>query len=68
MLIGAREVALTNLEKVFFPRHGLTKGDLVRYYLDLAPCVLNHVARGRRRPLRRDVAAHGLEPPAHPLG
>ena len=45
MRIGRREVALTNLEKVFFPRLGLRKGDLLRYYLELAPCVLNHVGR-----------------------
>ena len=46
--IDGREVAVTNETKVFFPQRGLTKGDLVRYYLDLAPCVLNHV---RRRPM-----------------
>lgn len=58
MLIGGREVALTNLEKVFFPRLGLTKGDLVRYYLDLAPCVLNHVAR---RPMLMKRYPNGAE-------
>ena len=40
MRIGHRDVALTNLDKVFFPGPGLTKGDLVRYYVDLAPAVL----------------------------
>ncbi|MFQ5426003.1 MAG: non-homologous end-joining DNA ligase [Gaiellales bacterium] len=45
MRIGSREVAITNREKVFFPALGLTKGDLVDYYLDLAPQVLGHVAR-----------------------
>ena len=29
MRIGRRDVALTNLDKVFFPGAGLTKGDLV---------------------------------------
>jgi bifunctional non-homologous end joining protein LigD len=46
--IGSREVSLTNLEKVFFPRVGLRKGDLIHYYLDVADLVLNHV---RRRPI-----------------
>jgi bifunctional non-homologous end joining protein LigD len=47
--IGRRDVQLTNLDKVFFPEPGLTKGDLVRYYLDVADCLLSHV---RRRPMQ----------------
>jgi bifunctional non-homologous end joining protein LigD len=47
--IGRREVALTNLDKVFFPESGLTKGDLIRYYVDVAEYVLPHV---RRRPMQ----------------
>jgi bifunctional non-homologous end joining protein LigD len=47
--IGKREVAVTNLDKVFFPERGLTKGDLIRYYLDVAEYVLPHV---RRRPMQ----------------
>jgi bifunctional non-homologous end joining protein LigD len=40
------EVKFTNLEKVLFPRTGFTKGDLIRYYLDVAPRLLPHL-RGR---------------------
>jgi bifunctional non-homologous end joining protein LigD len=47
--IGSREVKLTNLDKVFFPQRGLTKGDLIQYYIDVAPCLLHHV---RRRPMQ----------------
>jgi bifunctional non-homologous end joining protein LigD len=47
--IGRRDVQLTNLDKVFFPEPGLTKGDLVQYYLDLADCLLPHV---RKRPMQ----------------
>jgi bifunctional non-homologous end joining protein LigD len=47
--IGRRDVQLTNLDKVFFPEPGLTKGDLVHYYLDLADCLLPHV---RKRPMQ----------------
>ena len=49
MRIGRRDVQLTNLDKVFFPEPGLTKGDLVQYYLDLADCLLPHV---RKRPMQ----------------
>lgn len=52
VLVSGRDVALTNLDKVFFARSGLTKGDLVRYYVDLAPFVLGHVA-GRPMLLKR---------------
>jgi bifunctional non-homologous end joining protein LigD len=47
--IGRRDVALTNLDKVFFPDPGLTKGDLIRYYVDVAEALLPHV---RRRPMQ----------------
>jgi len=58
MRIGRRDVALTNLEKVYFPGPGLTKGDLVSYYVDLAPHVLNHV---ERRPMQMKRYPHGVE-------
>ncbi len=58
MRIGRRDVTLTNLEKVYFPGPGLTKGDLVSYYLDLAPCALNHV---ERRPMQMKRYPHGVE-------
>ncbi len=37
---------VSNPDKVFFPALGLTKGDLVQYYLDVAECALPHL-RGR---------------------
>ena len=58
MEIGGRDVAITNRDKVFFPRLGLTKGDLVDYYVDLAPCVLNHV---ERRPMLMKRYPNGAE-------
>lgn len=35
-----REVPLTNLDKVFWPEDGYTKGDLVAYYRAIAPWLL----------------------------
>lgn len=35
-----RDLSVTNLTKVFFPRKKLTKGDLMRYYVTVAPLVL----------------------------
>ena len=36
---------ISNPDKVFFPARGLTKGDLVRYYLDVADHALPHLRR-----------------------
>jgi bifunctional non-homologous end joining protein LigD len=56
--IGSRDVALTNLEKVFFPHRGLTKGDLVAYYVGFADCALPHL---RRRPFHMKRYPNGVE-------
>jgi bifunctional non-homologous end joining protein LigD len=36
-------VSLTNLEKPFWPKLGVTKGDLLRYYASVAPVLLPHL-------------------------
>src|SRR5918996_2352337 len=52
--VAGREVTITNPDKVFFPRIGLTKLDLVRYYLDVADGAIRGVA-GRPMALKRYV-------------
>ena len=49
MRIGRRDVRLTNLDKVFFPEPGLTKGDLIAYYVDVADWSSTTCAAGRCR-------------------
>ena len=58
MHVAGREVNVTNLEKVFFPKHGLTKGDLVQYYVNVADAVLHHVAR---RPMQMKRHPNGVD-------
>ena len=41
--VGPRQVKLTNLGKPFWPKLGITKGDLVRYYVEMAPTLLPHI-------------------------
>jgi bifunctional non-homologous end joining protein LigD len=41
--VQGREVALTNLDKPFWPELGITKGDLIQYYADVAPLLLPHI-------------------------
>jgi bifunctional non-homologous end joining protein LigD len=40
---GTRELKLSNLDKVFFPVEGITKGDLLEYYRAIAPVLLPHL-------------------------
>jgi bifunctional non-homologous end joining protein LigD len=41
--VSGGPVRLTNLQKVFWPRLGLTKRDLLQYYLDVSSWLLPHV-------------------------
>ena len=49
---------MSNPDKVFFPVPGLTKQDLVSYYLDVAPAALPHL---RRRPFHMKRFPNGVE-------
>jgi bifunctional non-homologous end joining protein LigD len=40
---GSRELKLSNLDKVFFPEEGITKGDLLEYYRAVAPALVPHL-------------------------
>jgi bifunctional non-homologous end joining protein LigD len=44
---GGRVLRLSNLEKPFWPEEGITKGDLIAYYRDVAPVLVPHL---RQRP------------------
>jgi bifunctional non-homologous end joining protein LigD len=50
--VDGREVRLTNLDKPFWPEEGITKGDLIQYYADMAPLLLPHV-RDRAMVMKR---------------
>ncbi len=52
--LAGHEVPISNPSKVFFPRAGVTKLDMVRYYLAVAPGALGGVG-GRPMALKRFV-------------
>jgi bifunctional non-homologous end joining protein LigD len=52
LAVDGREVRLTNLRKVFWQAQPLTKGDLLRYYLEIAPALLPHL-RDRAMVMKR---------------
>ena len=55
---GSRELKLSNLDKVFFPVEGITKGDLLEYYRAVAPALIPHL---RDRPFTMVRWPDGIE-------
>ena len=41
--VAGKDVRLTNLRKPFWPELGITKGDLIQYYADVAAVLLPHI-------------------------
>jgi bifunctional non-homologous end joining protein LigD len=56
--VGRHDVPVTNPDKIFFPVPGLTKGDLVAYYLGVAKLALPHL---RRRPFHMKRFPNGVD-------
>jgi bifunctional non-homologous end joining protein LigD len=40
---GRRTLKLSNLDKLYFPQEGITKGDLIQYYRAVAPVLIPHL-------------------------
>jgi bifunctional non-homologous end joining protein LigD len=50
--VEGRELKLTNLDKVVYPKTGFTKGEMIDYYAKVAPVMIPHLS-GRAVTLRR---------------
>lgn len=50
--VEGRQIKLSNLEKVLYPKAGFTKGQVIDYYVRIAPVLLPHLA-GRPLTLKR---------------
>ena len=55
--IGGYEIEVGNLQRMMFPELGLTKGDILQYYVDIAPVLVPHL---RDRPLVMVRWLHGI--------
>ncbi len=60
-LPDGQALAVTNLRKIFWPKSKLTKGDLMRYYVRVAPFILPVV---NDRPLIMKRLPNGIEAPS----
>jgi bifunctional non-homologous end joining protein LigD len=50
--VGKRKVELSNLEKIIFPEDHIVKAEIIEYYLNIAPTLLQHI-KGRALTLIR---------------
>lgn len=41
--VNNKNLELSNLDKVFWPGKGFTKGDIIKFYVDIAPWILPHL-------------------------
>ena len=55
---GSKELRLSNLDKVFWPDEGYTKGDLLTYYFNISPTMLPHI---ENRPLTLKRMPNGVK-------
>ena len=56
--VEGRQLKLSNLDKVFYPEPGFTKGQVIDYYTRVAPVLLPHL---RARPLTMKRYPNGVE-------
>ncbi len=61
VLVDGHELALTNLDKIYWPDSGFTKGDFIRYYYQIAATILPHL---QDRPLVLKRYPNGIKAPA----
>ena len=56
-----RPITFSNIDKIFFPEEGYTKGDLIQYYSSVAPMLMPHLAG---RPISMSRFPDGITGPS----
>lgn len=56
--VGGMKVEVSNLEKIFYPKSGFTKGDVIDYYVRISPVLLPHL---KDRPISLKRYPNGVE-------
>ena len=56
--VNGTKVRVTNLDKVFYPKTGFTKGDVINYYIHISPFLLPHL---KDRPITLKRYPNGVE-------
>ncbi|MFL6583769.1 MAG: non-homologous end-joining DNA ligase [Chthoniobacterales bacterium] len=58
LVVGGRKLGVSNLEKVLYPKAGFTKGQVIDYYIRIAPVLLPHL---KDRPLTMKRYPNGVD-------
>ncbi|MEO7723454.1 MAG: non-homologous end-joining DNA ligase [Chthoniobacterales bacterium] len=58
LAVEGRDLAVSNLDKVLWPKAGFTKGEMIHYYIQIAPVLLPHL---KDRPLTMKRYPNGVE-------
>src|SRR3989475_8139630 len=58
LIVGDRKIQVSNLDKVLYPKVGFTKGQVIDYYIRVAPVLLPHL---KDRPLTMKRYPDGVE-------
>jgi bifunctional non-homologous end joining protein LigD len=58
LLVDGKRLPVSNLDKIFYPKNGFTKGDVINYYIRVAPVLLPHL---KDRPLTLKRYPNGVE-------
>ena len=58
LIVEDRTLMVSNLDKVLYPKDGFTKGELIHYYIRIAPVLLPHL---KDRPLTMKRYPDGVE-------
>jgi bifunctional non-homologous end joining protein LigD len=60
LIVEGKKLAVSNLNKVLYPKAGFTKGQVIDYYIRIAPVLLPHL---RDRPLTMKRYPNGVDQP-----
>ena len=58
--VAGKTVPVSNLKKIYYPRTGFTKGEVIAYYMQVAPVLLPHL---KGRPLTLKRYPNGVDAP-----
>ena len=58
LVVESRTLAVSNLDKVLWPKAGFTKGEMIHYYIQIAPFLLPHL---KDRPLTMKRYPNGVD-------
>src|SRR6266436_1923364 len=58
LIVEGKKLSVSNLNKVLYPKVGFTKGQVIDYYIRVAPVLLPHL---QRRPLTMKRYPNGVE-------